>query len=206
MNTMIKKHILFILINLMPILLIAQYSNSKKQNQPFSNGLGASDYNFEVGTQAGFSSHNASFFTTYFSPSAKFDVTKKFSIVAGIGASFTQLNNVPVLNYDLSTQKTNATVSSIYSFASGIYQVNNKLNIYGGVLVEQVYTNPQGNYAPMNNRYKDVNIGINYNVNRHISFNAQIQFSDRPHSYSNSFQRTNGMNGFYGNSAFSSFY
>jgi hypothetical protein len=206
MNIMTYKHKLLILLNLLPFLVMAQFSASKNQSKPFSKGLGAADYHFEIGTQAGFSSNKSSFYTTYFSPSATFDITKKFSIVAGVGASFTQLNNATVLNYDMSTSKTDATISSVYSYASGIYQVNSKMNIYGGILVEQVYSNPQGNYAPMNNRYKDVNLGINYNVNRHISFNAQIQFSDRPHSYYNSFQQTNGLNGFQGYSGFSPFY
>lgn len=203
---MTKKIVITALSGLFPILLMAQLAPSKSQSKPFSNSLGAADYHFEVGTQAGITSQKSSFLTTYFSPSATFDVTKKFSIVAGIGASFTQLNNITVLNYDNSLTKTDATVSSIYTYATGIYQLNPKVNVYGGVMVEQVFTNPQGNYAPMNNRYKDVSLGINYNVNRHISFNAQIQFSDHPYQNNNPYQRANGMQGFQGFSGFSPFY
>jgi|GEM_PF-4453056 hypothetical protein len=202
---MTQKLVFTLLSSLFPFILIAQMASSNKQTKPFSNNLGAADYHFEVGTQAGFSSDKSSFLTTYFSPSATFDISKKFSIVAGVGASFTQLNNITVLNYDKSMTKTDATVSSVYTYATGIYQLNPKVNIYGGVMVEQVFTNPQSNYAPINNRYKDVSLGINYNVNRHISFNAQVQFSDYPYQTRNTYQRTTGMQGFQGYSGFSPF-
>lgn len=202
---MTQKLVFTLLSGLFPFMLMAQMALSKNQAKPFSTSLGAADYHFEVGTQAGFSSDKSSFLTTYFSPSATFDVTKKFSIVAGVGASFTQLNNITVLNYDKSLAKTDATVTSVYTYATGIYKLNQKVNIYGGVMVEQVFTNPQSNYAPINNKYKDVSLGINYNVNRHISFNAQVQFSDHPYQTRNPYQRSTGMQGFQGFSGCSPF-
>jgi hypothetical protein len=206
---MTYKKLLFVIYSMLPFMLMAQMETSNNLKKPYSNGLGAVDYDFQVGTQAGFSSGNASFLNTYFSPSAKFDVTKKFSIVAGVGTSFTQLNNYTMLNQEGNLTKTDAKITSIYSYASGIYKVSPKVNVNAGVFVEQVFTNMPGNEPALNNQYKDITLGINYNVTRHISFNAQIQFSDRPNQYYNSYQRSSGnqgFQGFQGGSVFPPFY
>ena len=190
---------------LLPFVVMSQNETETHPTKPFSKGLGNVDYNFQVGTQTGFSRGNASFLNTYFTPSAKVDVSKKFSIIAGIGTSFTQLNNYSLLNKEGNVTHTDAKVTSVYTYASGIYKLTPKVNVNAGVMMEKVYTNIPGNGPALNNAYKDITLGINYNVSRHVSFNAQIQISDRPYQHFNSYQQSYGMQGFQGFSGFPPF-
>lgn len=162
--------------------------NSNENITGFSSDLGAADYTFNVGTSVGSSLNNSYWFNNYFSPSAKFDLTKKFSVVAGVGVSYSQFHNVLMLDNEYNLQKTNANITSIFTYAGGIYKLNNKVNLNATVLFdENIMTSPETPVA-LQKQYKDVSLGLNYNVTKYISINAQMHISDRPvNRYSNSF-------------------
>jgi len=163
--------------NLIGTLLIAQKATNSKS---FSDGLGAADYSFNVGTEVGTSFKDSYYFSNYFSPNVTFDVTKRFSIVAGIGVRYTQLNNMPIYNSEFKYEPTNATLTSFYTYASGIYKLTPKVNLNATVLFEDGTLNYPETSMAMKNQYKDLSFGVNYNVTRHFSINAQMHMSDRP--------------------------
>jgi len=162
-----------------------------KDSKSFSDGLGAADYSFNVGSSVGSSFNNSFYFNNYFSPNAKFDLTKKVSLVVGVGVSYTQLNNFPVYNNEFKNERTDGSQTSFFTYASGIYKLNNKVNLNATVYLEDAIINTPNSPA-LSQQYKDVSVGINYNVNKHFSINAQMQLSNRP--YQNSYQ--NGYSGF----------
>ncbi len=191
------KYILFILFSFVGIALMSQTSNQyNKSNKAFSNKLGAANYSFNVGSQVGTSFNNSYYLSNYFSPNAKIDLTKKLSLVVGVGVAYTQLHGIPVYNNEVNNEVTNASVTSFYTYASGIYQLNQKVNVNATILLEDAMVNSPGS-PTLQKQYKDVSFGINYNVTNHFSINAQMHFSDRPqYGYNRSYS------GFGGNSSF----
>ena len=82
------------------------FSSNKKKS--FSEGLGELEYSFNVGSQVGTSFNNSYYWSNYFSPNAKFDLTKKLSVVVGVGASYSQINsNMLLYNNEISPQNQN---------------------------------------------------------------------------------------------------
>ncbi len=170
--------------------LFAQFSESyNKKNKSFSNGLGAADYSFNVGSQVGTTFKNSYYFSNYFAPSARLDLTKRVSVEAGIGTQLTQLNNLPVLKSDLSAESLDGTITSFFAYASGNYKLTEKVNFNATVMYEDAMLKGQNNSVALNKQYKDVSLGLNYNITNHFSINAQMQLSNRPYSnyyYNNS--------------------
>lgn len=180
-----KYFYIIIVLNLIYLGSFAQ-SSTENSTKSFSNGLGAADYSFNVGTQVGTAFNDSYYFSNYFSPNAKFDLTKKFSLVVGVGVNYTQLNNFPIYTNELNKKNINATQTSIYTYASGIYKLNSKVNINATIMYEDAMFTSQDSPMEMNKQYKDFSVGVNYNVTRNFTINAQMQFSDRPYNnYSN---------------------
>ncbi|MDA3894263.1 MAG: hypothetical protein PF517_21595 [Salinivirgaceae bacterium] len=164
----------------------------------FSKGLGAADYSFDIGTEVGTALNDSYYFSNYFSPSAKFDITKKFSIIAGVGARYTQLNNYPMFNNEYYLEKTNATLTSFFTYASGIYKLSNKVNVNATVLVDENILNIPDAPMALQKQYKDVSLGVNYNVTRNFSINAQMHISDRPYNRNFNSHTNFGLNSPFG--------
>ena len=185
------KLIYFFLFNIMGLAMFAQNTNqTNKQFNSFSDKLGAADYSFNVGSQVGTLFNNSYYLSNYFSPNAKLDLTKKISVVVGVGVAYTQMNHMPVYNNEFSTDFINASQTSFYTYASGIYKLNPKINLNATILMEEAFINTPETPMALKKQYKDVSFGVNYNVNKHFSINAQMQFSDRPHNtYNNRYSR-----------------
>lgn len=180
---MLKKHTILIYFIAFAFTASAQLkSNTEHKNKSFSEGLGAADYSLNIGTSVGTSFNNSYWHNSCFSPSAKFDVSKKFSIIAGIGVSYTQFNNILLLNNDFSLQKSNAQITSFFTYASGVYKLNSKVNVNATVLLDENIITPNESMTAFKKQYKDVTLGVNYNVTQNFSINAQMHISDRPGS------------------------
>jgi hypothetical protein len=154
----------------------------KNTKKSFSEGLGKPEYSFNASSQVGTSFNNSYYWSNYFSPNAKIDFTKRLSVVVGVGASYSQLNgNMLSYNNEISLQNQNLQQTSFFSYASGMYKLTAKVNVNATVFYENATI--QGKNSPViNKQYKDVSVGVNYNVTKHFSINAQIQFSSRPHN------------------------
>lgn len=196
------KYTLLLFCNIIGITILAQNSyQTNKKNKNFSDGLGAVDYSFNVGTQVGTSFNNSYYLSNYFSPNAKLDLTKRFSVVIGVGASYTQMHNVPIYNNELSIEHINTSQTSLFTYVSGIYKLTPKVNLNATILFEEAMINTPG--APtMHNQYKDVSLGINYNINNHFSINAQMNFSDSPYNNRYNSPMRFGTNSPFGHSPF----
>jgi len=184
------------------------FKSDKKKS--FSEGLGKPEYSFNVGSQVGTSFNNSYYWTNYFSPNAKIDLTKKLSVVVGVGTSYSQLNgNIFSYTNELSLQNQNLQQTSFFTYASGIYKLTPKINVNATVFYENA-TIYGKNTPVINKQYKDVSVGINYNVNKHFSINAQMQFSNYPRNnfYNNGFSNfgTTPFGSGYGFNGFSPFY
>ncbi|MCK9209001.1 MAG: hypothetical protein M0P66_17955 [Salinivirgaceae bacterium] len=181
----------------MPIFLMAQ-STDNSTNTEFSKGLGTNGYHLTIGSQVVFGSNHLFFMNHYINPTAKFDLTKKFSVIAGVGTSFTQFSGLPMLTSEGSITKTDMNITHLYAYAIGLYQLNPKLNLTVGAAVNQDFIKTESPvFNTTTNKYKDVMLGIDYKVSRHISFNAQMQFSDNPYrQYFHPFSHQTGFDSF----------
>jgi hypothetical protein len=178
------------------------FAQNANHNKGFSEGLGAADYSFNVGTEVGTTFKNSYYISNYFSPNAKFDVTKKFSLVVGIGVNYTQMNNMHIYTNEFNSMYTNANVTSFYTYASGIYKLSPRVNLNATVFLEDATFNSPESKMVMNNQYKDLSFGVNYNVTKHISFNAQMHLSDRPQNIYNPGNSQFGVSTPFNNSPF----
>ena len=191
------KHILIFIYSL---LAISIYAQNNDKNSSFSDGLGTIDYSFNIGTQVGTSFNNSYYLSNYFSPNAKLNLSKRFSIIVGVGAAYTQMNNMPIFDSELNTRLVDASKTSFFTHASGIYKLTHKVNLNATILFEEALINIPSS-PTLNKQYKDVSFGVNYNVNKHVTINAQMQFSDRPYMDRNN-NMGFGMNSPFGYSPF----
>ncbi|MBI9068188.1 MAG: hypothetical protein JEZ09_12920 [Salinivirgaceae bacterium] len=179
------KFIIIVIIGISPIFIFGQDNDFKKQKSSFSDKLGADDYDFIVGSSVGTSFNDSYFFNNYFSPSAKFKLTKKFSTTVGVGVSYVNMNNMPFLNSEFNMEKKDLTMTSFYAYAIGNYSISKKMNLYTSILVEDATYNMKENSYVANKQYKDLSIGVNYQLSSKVTINAEFQFSDRPYSTHN---------------------
>lgn len=174
--------LLFLLIIIHVIPVSAQYSNAYKKKFPQSSSRDTvnPDYTFQLGTQVGSGFNHTTWFNTYFAPSVNFNLTRKLTVNAGIGVSTTQLYHLPFYSESGDLTRTNGSVNSIFAYASGNYQLNPKFNLLASALVEKNYLNFSQNNLNFEKQFHEMTIGFNYNIAPHVSFNAQVGFSNRP--------------------------
>lgn len=154
----------------------------QRANKSFSEGLGAADYSFNVGSQVGSAFNGGYYLSNYFSPSASFDLTKKFSLVVGVGVNYTQVNNMQMYVNEYNTERINLAQTSFFAYASGIYKLSPKVNLNATLLSEEALLNSSETPMAYSKKYNDVSLGVNYNVTRNFSINAQMHYSDRPYN------------------------
>lgn len=170
---------------------------AQRANSSFSEGLGAADYSFNIGSQVGTAFNGGYYLSNYFAPSATFDLTKKFSIVVGLGVNYTQMNNMPMYVNEYDTERVNAAQTSFFAYASGIYKLSPKVNLNATLLTEEALINSQHTNMAYNKKYNDLSLGVNYNVTRNFSINAQMHYSDRPiNNYINTLTNFGGISPF----------
>ncbi len=147
----------------------------------FSKGLVDDGFQFDAGTAATISSDKSFLLQNYFSPSKHFYLNKKFSLVAGVGIINTQWNNIQLFNQDNSLSSTNLNFTSLYTYATGLYKLNQKTTLNTHLNYEYVLLNSSQSPNLLINNYKELSFGVNYHVTPKFSFNAQFTFSDKPY-------------------------
>ncbi|MGE4290142.1 MAG: hypothetical protein AB7E36_15765 [Salinivirgaceae bacterium] len=180
---MIRFNILLILLTSFGTHLPAQWSKTQANSpQAFSKKLLGNEVKFEAGTSVGVSSNRSFFLQNYFSPSKSFQLNKKLTLVAGVGVVNTQLNNLPVYNADYTLTTTDMNFTSMYTYARGIYQLNQKVYLNTQVAYEHLLLTNTELPGTQQTNFKELSFGLNYRPSKNFSFNAGFQFSDRPYN------------------------
>lgn len=179
---MIQKSVLLFLLLAVGMQLTAQWSKDNTNSpQSFSKKLLGNEIKFEAGTSVGVSSNRSFFLQNYFSPSKSFNLSKKLTLVAGAGLVNTQINNLPVYHTENALTTTNLNFTSAYTYARGIYQVNTKVYLNTQVAYEHLFIASSDLPRTQQNNFRELSFGLNYRPSKNVSFNAEIQFSDRPY-------------------------
>lgn len=134
---------------------------------------------------------NLSGFSTFTRPGILFDATPKLSISTGI--MFTNCNFSTTNEVDLSKSATQ-NLSMAYFYASGIYNVNDRLEVSGTVVKD---LNSDFSNSNFNNNYnlRSGSVGFMYKLGDNIYLGAEFGFDNDRTPFYNSY-----------NSPFNSFY
>jgi hypothetical protein len=119
-------------------------------------------------------------------PHVTYPLTNKLSLSAGISAGF---GNIYLPYLASEGQSGMLPMTQMFIYASGNYQVNEKLSVSGSTYKRIVdVKNPNGSAHPATYSldYQGVSVGFNYKITNNISFGAQIHV-DSPSSEYNSF-------------------
>lgn len=129
------------------------------------------NYNFNVGTS--FSTwKGGSIFSTYVNPNLNYRFTPKFSVSTGVVVS----NNTLLSNYYTANgEKANTNFVDSYLQVSGMYQVNEKLQVAGTVMYHSNNFSPQMNANAFDNL--DYSVSAKYKLTKNIELG--VEFSTR---------------------------
>lgn len=130
------------------------------------------NYNFNIGT-AFTAWKSGSMLSTYINPNLNYRFTPRFSVSTGIIISN---NSLFSQNYNLNGENSNFT--NAYLHLTGIYQVNEKLQVTGSVLYKKNNFTNEMNPNAFNNL--DYSVGAKYKVTKNIELG--VQFSKRSYS------------------------
>ena len=126
------------------------------------------NYNFNVGT-AFTAWRGGSMFSTYLNPNLNYQFTPKFSVSTGVVIS----NNTLLSNYYSSNgEEIKRNFVDSYLQVSGIYQVNEKLQITGSVMYHTNTFSPQMNANAFDNL--DYSISAKYKLTKNIEVGVQL--------------------------------
>ncbi len=126
---------------------------------------------------------NGSALSTYINPNLNYQLTPRFSLAAGIIMSHNTL---------LSSNETNNSLITNYLHFSGIYQVNEKLQVNGSVLYSIHPTSSSLNPNAFDNL--NYSVGAKYKLTKNIELGVQFtKRSNNPYLY-NSFENNSFEN------------
>ena len=124
------------------------------------------NYNFNVGTA--FSAwKGGSMFSTYINPNLNYKFTPKFSVSTGVVIS----NNTLLSNYYNSNNENRNFVNSYLHF-TGIYQVNEKLQVSGSVMYHTNSFSPKINANAFDNL--DYSVSAKYKLTKNIEIGVEL--------------------------------
>jgi hypothetical protein len=189
---------LFILI--IPVMLIGQieltedsakklensnkYVSSDFDEKEIEHFLTEKKFNFTFGAGAVFGTGSAGeYFGTYVSPEASYRLSPKFTISGGmtIYNSFGSPYSYPLSENSFGYPTGNFTQSFLY--ASGSYQVNNRLKLSGTVYKRINLFSDQNSYTGnTNNDYHGMIMGVDYKLGENVFIQGQIEISNDPYS------------------------
>ncbi len=165
----------------------AQQVNDSPFNSPsFGMSLGSS---FSSGFNGG------GMFSQSIAPHLQWSPGQRWELVVGTIFSSSQMNGInsfsPLLNSQAGAQAMPQRMFSNTVYASGAYQVNNKLTLTGSTWLEH-NNMPQGFEAQMNpmafgGNGKGMMIGLDYRLNENLRFGAEVRMSSGFNPYSPSF-------------------
>ncbi|MDA3911748.1 MAG: hypothetical protein PF448_10365 [Bacteroidales bacterium] len=176
-----------------------QLDTTENKLNPTNENAWTSNPELRIGTSIG-SFGGTPFMSSYFSPALRIQPPGKFSLSVGTSFSF---SNSMYQSMPESGESYYQKMASYQMFAMGSYQVNENLNIRGGMSV----TYFPGNSLNLNqNGYKQGHIGFDLRISEKTWISADFNFGERSPYYSpygfNSFRNSAGMPGFYPYSGF----
>ncbi len=149
--------------------------------------------------------YSGNYFQSYLSPAIGFPVNKKLYLSTGITYSNTQFNNLPAIGSDGNFQRVSGNLNTLTLSVSGLYQVNERLNITGSAYKT---INPAFNARldPQNiqSEAKGMSVGFNYKLSDKAYIGAEIRMQQgntpfyHPYNsgYNNIFNNGNYIPGF----------
>lgn len=119
-------------------------------------------------------------------PHVTYPLTNKLSLSAGISGGF---GNIYMPYLASEGQSGMLPMTQMFIYASGNYQVNEKLSVSGSAYKRVIdVKNPNSSVRPATSfDYKGVSVGFNYKITNNISFGAQIHVDSPSTNYNSLF-------------------
>lgn len=155
----------------------AQWSLAGKQNS--TNSKSDTKYSLNVGTQLGTAFNGGFFHNNYFSPAATINTKGPVAVTVGVGAAYTQLKSLLLNNSSENNQESAIGATSLFAYAHGLYKVSPKIHLNASLLMEETMMNSPSTPA-MQQRIKEMQVGVNYQLAPSVTINAQFGYSNRP--------------------------
>jgi len=137
--------------------------------------------NIAIGSSIMSSGGSAYSFNSYVNPTVGYKLTPKLSVSVGLMAVQTNLNNYKIYNYQ-ENRVENLSYSGLntYFTAQASYQLSEKINVYGGIMIggqsidfAGVQLSEQNNSMP-----KAYRLGVEYKLGEHASLQFEMQYHD----------------------------
>ena len=123
----------------------------------------------------GVSYNGKGYFGSFLAPNYNVDLTKKFSVRAGI--IFSTFQSPAILNAEDNLLYNNSFGGTFF-YTQGTYKINNKIFLTGGVYTSLMRPNVANNINPaFYNNVKGGKAGIGYNINEHSGLYFEMQFN-----------------------------
>jgi len=136
--------------------------------------------NISIGSSIISSGGSAYSFNSYVNPTIGYRLTPKLSVSIGLMAVQTNLNNYKVYNYQ-ENQIENLSYSGLntYFTAEASYQINDKINVYGGVMIGGQSMDFAG--IELNDNHSTptaYRLGVEYKLGEHAFLQFEVQYHD----------------------------
>lgn len=138
--------------------------------------------NIAIGTSIMSMGKNQFSMNTYVKPTISYQLTPKFSVSMGLMAVRSNFNNLHYLNYyEGQVQSVNYDGTSAYFTMQGAYQLNDKMKIYGGVMIGNQNLNFAGAQLPNQNNQvnpKAFQLGMEYKLGENTFIQLEVQIRE----------------------------
>lgn len=154
-------------------------------------------YGFEMGVGFGQSSTYGNYFSTYYSPQIRYDVSPRFTLNTGITYVNSSVDNLPIVS-EYNYQVFSGNISQYYAFVEGQYKLTDRLLVGGSIFYDFTSYNAADGSSLTGGSGLD-NLGgsanFEYKVTKNLSIYGEIRLNDK-----NPYRRGNGSfsNGFMG--------
>lgn len=149
-----------------------------------SQSLSPVKFNLQTGATFTSVPGGGSLFNTFMAPSFSQPVTKKLTLTAGAVISHSTYSNLGVINAEGNFAKVSGNTTNMTIYASGAYQVNDKLTLSGSAYKT---INPAFNARLSPNQLQmeaqGMSFGIGYKVGENMHIGAEIRMQQGGNNY-----------------------
>lgn len=185
-----KRLIVILLVACLPFTNHAQVlglNGTSNLNSPLSNSVSPVDFsslspvhfNMISGMNFGTLGSKASYLQSYLSPSFSMPLNKKLTVSAGVSYSYTNFNNIPVVNTSGEVKGYSGGMNSLTMFTSGTYKVNDKLTFSGSAFktINPAF-NARLNPDNLQMEAQGVGFGVGYQLGENTYIGAEIRYQE----------------------------
>jgi hypothetical protein len=157
-------------------------------------------FHLDAGAFAGTSFGSGDYFGTYVSPQINYRLSPKFTLTAGMTLTNTIGNPWYSCSIEGQYGYPSANFTRSFLYASGAYQLSERL-VLSGTVYKEINLYNQDSFSKNNNTgdYHGMIMGVDYKIGKNIFIQGQIEISNNPYR---GYQQHGFYNNTFGNSLF----